>query len=107
MNTRETWEFYEWRRRLVNQCKPNAAHYTLVEMEKFFEKFCLITQNVDGLHARAGSKNVLEIYGNMWKGRCTRCGRMSTYQKHLLEVCHPTVYVATLYAHTLFSLENR
>jgi len=45
-------------------------------MEKFFEKFCLITQNVDGLHGRAGSKNVLELHGNMWKGRCTRCGRM-------------------------------
>jgi len=35
-NTKETWEFYEWRRRLVSQCKPNAAHYTLVEMENYF-----------------------------------------------------------------------
>ena len=75
-NTRETWEFYEWRRRLVSQCKPNAAHYTLVEMERYFKKFYLITQNVDGLHTRASSKNVLELHGNMWKGRCTRCGRM-------------------------------
>jgi len=75
-NTKETWEFYEWRRRLVNQCKPNAGHYTLVEMGTYFEDFWLITQNVDGLHGRAGSKNVLELHGNMWKGRCTRCGRM-------------------------------
>jgi len=72
-NTKETWEFYEWRRKLVSQCKPNAAHYTLVEMERYFEDFCLITQNVDGLHSRAGSKNILELHGNMWKGRCTRC----------------------------------
>ena len=73
-NTRETWEFYEWRRRLVSQCKPNAAHYTIVEMERYFENFHLITQNVDGLHVRAGSKRILELHGNMWRGRCTRCG---------------------------------
>ena len=75
-NTKETWEFYEWRRKLVSKCKPNAAHYTLVEMEKYFEDFCLITQNVDGLHGKAGSKNVLELHGNMWKGRCVRCGKI-------------------------------
>ena len=73
-NTRETWEFYEWRRNLVSQCKPNAAHYTIVEMEKHFENFHLITQNVDGLHLRAGNKRVLELHGNMWRGRCVRCG---------------------------------
>jgi len=75
-NTRETWEFYEWRRKLVSLCKPNSAHYTLVEMERYFEDFSLITQNVDGLHIRAGSRNVLELHGNMWKGRCIRCGRI-------------------------------
>jgi NAD-dependent deacetylase len=73
-NTRETWEYYEWRRGLVNQCKPNAAHYIIVEMQKCFKNFHLITQNVDGLHVRAGSKRVLELHGNMWRGRCTRCG---------------------------------
>jgi len=73
-NRKETWEFYEWRRRLVRQCKPNAAHYTIVEMERYFENFQLITQNVDGLHIRAGCKSVLELHGNMWRGRCTRCG---------------------------------
>jgi NAD-dependent deacetylase len=54
-NTKGTWEFYEWRRGLVSHCKPNAAHLTLVEMESYFDNFCVITQNVDGLHARAGS----------------------------------------------------
>ena len=76
LNTKEAWEFYEWRRKLVSRCKPNEAHCTLVEMEEYFESFCLITQNVDGLHQKAGSKNVLELHGNMWKGRCTRCGRL-------------------------------
>lgn len=43
-------------------------------MENYFENFQLITQNVDGLHARAGSRRILELHGNMWRGRCTRCG---------------------------------
>ncbi len=73
-NTKGTWEFYEWRRGLVSRCKPNAAHLTLVEMETYFDNFCVITQNVDGLHARADSKCVLELHGNMWKGRCPRDG---------------------------------
>jgi NAD-dependent deacetylase len=51
-NTGETWEFYEWRRRLVSQCKPNAAHQTLVQMENHFDDFSLITQNVDGIHRK-------------------------------------------------------
>jgi NAD-dependent deacetylase len=75
-NTRETWEFYEWRRQLVSRCKPNAAHYTLVDMENFFRTFHVITQNVDGLHSRAGNKKVFELHGNMWKGRCTRCSEL-------------------------------
>ncbi len=75
-NTKETWEYYEWRRRLVNQCKPNPAHQILAEMEKYFEDFYLITQNVDGLHFKAGNKKVLELHGNMWKGRCPNCGKI-------------------------------
>jgi len=75
-DTKETWEFYEYRRSLVSRCEPNAAHYTLVEMEGYFENFWLITQNVDGLHSRAGSKNILELHGNMWKGRCTECEKI-------------------------------
>jgi NAD-dependent deacetylase len=75
-NTKETWEFYEWRRRLVSQCKPNAAHYVIAEMESYFDNFHLITQNVDGLHSRAGSRNILELHGNMWRGRCIKCGRV-------------------------------
>lgn len=75
-NTKATWEFYEWRRALVAQCEPNAAHRTLVAMESFFTHFCLITQNVDGLHRRAGSTNLLELHGNMWQGRCPRDGAL-------------------------------
>lgn len=75
-NTRETWEYYEWRRALVSHCYPNAAHRTLAEMEGHFEDFNLITQNVDGLHSRAGSKRIYELHGSMWKGRCPRDGEI-------------------------------
>ncbi|NIM92975.1 MAG: NAD-dependent protein deacylase [Anaerolineales bacterium] len=68
------WDFYKWRRELVTSCEPNLAHLTLVEMEKQFENFFIITQNVDGLHQRAGSKNVLELHGSLWKIKCTQCG---------------------------------
>jgi NAD-dependent deacetylase len=66
------WEWYGWRRSLIGTCQPNAAHYTLVEMESHFDDFVLITQNVDGLHRLAGSQNVVELHGNIWRMRCTR-----------------------------------
>ncbi len=88
-NTRETWEFYEWRRGLVSRCEPNAAHLTLAEMEDFFDNFYLITQNVDGLHHRAGSRKVLELHGNMWKGRCPRDGEIVDLPKTPLETIPP------------------
>ncbi|MFN2184436.1 MAG: SIR2 family NAD-dependent protein deacylase [Anaerolineae bacterium] len=65
------WEWYDWRRGLIGACAPNEAHRTLVEMEPRFDEFTLITQNVDGLHALAGSENVVELHGNIWGLRCT------------------------------------
>lgn len=66
------WEWYDWRRGLVSACQPNAAHDTLAEMESHFADFVLITQNVDGLHRLAGSRNIVELHGNLWGMRCTR-----------------------------------
>ena len=66
------WEWYDWRRGLIGACEPNAAHYTLAEMEPHFDDFALITQNVDGLHRLAGSRNIVELHGNIWGMRCTR-----------------------------------
>jgi NAD-dependent deacetylase len=65
------WEWYDWRRSLIGACQPNQAHHTLTEMETRFEDFVLITQNVDGLHRLAGSQNLLELHGNIWRMRCT------------------------------------
>ena len=69
-NPRLVWEWYEWRRKLVAEAKPNPAHLALAEMEKLFPQFHLITQNVDGLHQRAGSRNVIELHGNILRTKC-------------------------------------
>jgi len=69
------WEWYDWRRGLIAQAQPNAGHRALVELEKRVPSFTLITQNVDGLHELAGSRNILEVHGSIWKIRCTSCER--------------------------------
>ncbi|WP_273887603.1 SIR2 family NAD-dependent protein deacylase [Rubrobacter naiadicus] len=74
---RLVWEWYLWRRSLVVGAEPNPAHLALAEMEGFFSSFTLITQNVDGLHERAGSRNVLELHGNILRSRCTAEGEIS------------------------------
>jgi len=75
------WEFYNWRRILISKVECNPAHHALVAMEKGAADFALVTQNIDGLHLKAGSRNVLEIHGNIWKVRCTRCGDVHLEEK--------------------------
>ena len=72
---RLVWEWYDWRRQLIAKAEPNRGHLILARMERSFKDFWLITQNVDGLHQRAGSKRVIELHGNIWKVRCLECGR--------------------------------
>jgi NAD-dependent deacetylase len=68
------WEWYQLRQRDIMNARPNRAHETIAEMEPHFERFDVITQNIDGLHARAGSRNVIELHGNIWRARCVRDG---------------------------------
>jgi NAD-dependent deacetylase len=67
------WNFYNWRRELLAPLQPNPAHKALVRLEEKIPQFSLITQNIDDLHHRAGSKNLVELHGNIWMVRCTRC----------------------------------
>jgi NAD-dependent deacetylase len=67
------WEWYTWRQRLIAECEPNPAHFTLASWEKRGLLKALITQNVDGLHIRAGSTNVYEVHGDIWALKCTSC----------------------------------
>ena len=73
-NPQLVWEWYMWRRALIAQAQPNPGHRALVELERRTPVFTLITQNVDGLHDRAGSKNIRKIHGDIWLTRCTVCG---------------------------------
>ena len=66
------WEWYDWRRGIIGKVNPNPGHMVLAQWEKKLSGFKLITQNVDGLHARAGSTKILELHGNIWKTRCTK-----------------------------------
>jgi NAD-dependent deacetylase len=67
------WNFYNWRRELLAPLQPNPAHKALIRLEEKVPQFSLITQNIDDLHRRAGSKNLVELHGNIWMVRCTRC----------------------------------
>ena len=73
---RLVWEWYNWRRELIVTKQPNDAHKAIVELERRYPDFWLITQNVDGLHRDAGSRKLSEIHGNIWIVRCTGCGRV-------------------------------
>jgi NAD-dependent protein deacetylase/lipoamidase len=68
---RLVWEWYSWRRQLVEQAAPNPGHEALAELERRVASFTLVTQNVDGLHRRAGSQNVIELHGNIVRSKCS------------------------------------
>jgi len=71
---KRVWRFYNARRRQLRAVRPNAGHYALAEIERLVPRFTLITQNVDGLHQLAGSRNVVEIHGSIRIVRCLTCG---------------------------------
>ncbi|MGB9720857.1 MAG: NAD-dependent deacylase [bacterium] len=79
------WEWYQWRQDIILRASPNPAHYALVDLENLFEGFLLLTQNVDNLHQRAGSKNVLELHGNIFRTRCLQCGRIDRIENARIE----------------------
>ena len=66
------WSWYRWRRERVLAAEPNAGHRALVELASRVSRLTLITQNVDGLHQRAGSRGVIELHGSILRARCTR-----------------------------------
>jgi NAD-dependent deacetylase len=83
------WEWYDWRRGIIGKAEPNPGHLAIAEMERLFPHFALITQNVDGLHRRAGNSKVIEIHGNLWQLRCVRDGRVREDYRSPLPVIPP------------------
>ncbi|MGD8239694.1 MAG: NAD-dependent deacylase [Armatimonadota bacterium] len=71
------WEWYDWRRQKIAAVEPNAGHIALAELEGMLPRFTVITQNVDGLHEAAGSRNIVELHGCIWRVRCTAEGTIT------------------------------
>lgn len=74
---RLVWEWYDWRRRLIATRRPNPAHEAIAALETHVPEFLLVTQNVDGLHRRAGSRRLAELHGNLWRVRCPAEGTVT------------------------------
>lgn len=77
-NPKRVWDWYAWRRALVGRVEPNAGHRALTVIERHAADFALITQNVDGLHQRAGSRRIIELHGNIGRVKCSREGVIVT-----------------------------
>ncbi|HYM60402.1 MAG TPA: NAD-dependent deacylase [Thermoanaerobaculia bacterium] len=77
-NPHLVWEWYEWRRGLIREARPNAAHESIQRLEAKLAhgSVTVVTQNIDGLHERAGSRNLVELHGNIFRARCLREGRI-------------------------------
>ena len=73
-NPKMVWDWYQSRFHAVAAVEPNPGHFALAVMQDLFPQFTLITQNVDGLHERAGSRKVIELHGNILKHKCLDCG---------------------------------
>jgi NAD-dependent deacetylase len=74
---KRVWDWYAWRRQRVAAAQPNPSHLALAHLEAKVPAFALITQNVDGLHQRAGSHNVIELHGNIMRVRCSQEGTIA------------------------------
>jgi NAD-dependent deacetylase len=88
-NPELVWEWYHWRQDLIRKATPNPGHHALVKIEERAEQFLLLTQNVDDLHSRAGSRRVLQLHGSIFRTRCSVCGRIEAYNDQNVSVSLP------------------
>uniref|UniRef100_A0A7V3E6A6 NAD-dependent protein deacylase n=1 Tax=Ignavibacterium album TaxID=591197 RepID=A0A7V3E6A6_9BACT len=72
-NPKMVWEWYNHRKKIIHESKPNAGHITIAEFEKYFDDVTVITQNIDNLHRRAGSRKIYELHGNIERNYCINC----------------------------------
>ena len=77
----KVWNWYDSRRTGFKKVEPNPAHLALAAMERHFEHFALVTQNIDGLHKKAGSRNIIELHGNIWEVRDSETGEVSVDER--------------------------
>jgi len=72
-NPELVWEWYKHRKQIIKESKPNAGHLAIAEAQNIFPKVSVVTQNIDNLHRRAGSKTVYELHGNIERNYCIKC----------------------------------
>lgn len=85
------WEFYKYRQELLYNCSPNLGHVSIANFEKIKEESYVLTQNIDGLHEKAGSKNIIELHGNILKVECTKCNFKDKIIKQIIEEPLPPI----------------
>lgn len=81
------WEWFDYRRELLSKLKPNPAHEIIARWATRFPEFTVVTQNVDGLHQKAGSPDVIELHGSIWRARCLRCSTRFEIGPTRLDTC--------------------
>ncbi len=81
------WQWFDYRRNLLNDIMPNPAHEEIATWQDRFADFALVTQNIDGLHQRAGSRDVVELHGSIWRARCTVCGLTQEIRSSRTDAC--------------------
>lgn len=79
------WRWYRWRQAQYGECEPNPGHAVIAQMEGAFDAFLLATQNVDGLHHRAGNREMVELHGTITRTRCSRCQRLADWPEPIEE----------------------
>ncbi|MEP0861036.1 MAG: NAD-dependent deacylase [Ignavibacterium sp.] len=72
-NPQMVWEWYNHRKKIIHESKPNAGHIAIAEFEKYFDDVTVVTQNIDNLHRRAGSNKIYELHGNIERNYCINC----------------------------------
>jgi len=72
-NLPAVWEWFDYRRGFLQELQPNPGHLAIARWAGVFPEFTLVTQNVDGLHQKAGSRDVIELHGSIWRARCVSC----------------------------------
>lgn len=77
------WRWYRWRFETVRAAEPNPGHRAIASWQERFPSLLVVTQNVDRLHQRAGSREVVELHGDLWTARCARCAKRVTMEQAL------------------------
>ncbi len=88
-NPQMVWEWYNYRRKIIQDSIPNAGHIAIAEFQNYFPKVTVITQNIDNLHKRAGSREIFELHGNIERNYCIKCRTFynESYEKTEIQIC--------------------